>query len=149
MAFMHTDRTTFCTYLPHTLFLLHPPALLISKQPIATLPSPFAQVLFCLISGVGHFCLSWMHVSFCLFHLLFQFCWVFFCLFISFLLWMSTIVRQKLAERKIRNSNSKERKVEERVRHLKTWPFIQQHPVICCFFVILESCHWSFNAILH
>lgn len=114
MAFMHTDSTMFCTYLPHTLFLLHPPALLISKHPMAALPSSFAQVLFCLISGVGHFCLSWMHVSFCLFHLLFQFCWFFVCLFISFLLWISIIVRQKLAERKIRNSKSKEKGGGER-----------------------------------
>lgn len=62
---------------------------------------------------------------------------LFFGLIMSFLLWISTIVRQRLAERKIRNSNSKERKVEERGRHLKTWSFIQQHPVICCWSV----CH--------
>lgn len=38
----------------------------------------------------------------------------FVCLFISFLLWISIIVRQKLAERKMRNSKSKEKGGGER-----------------------------------
>ena len=138
MAFMHTDRTTFCTYLPHTLSSSS------SCSAHKQTPHGSTTFIFCPSLVLPHL-RSWAFLSILDARFILSFSssvsilLLFFCLFISFLLWISIIVRQKLAGRKIRNSNSKERKVEERSRHLKTWPFIQQHPMICGFSV----CHFG------
>lgn len=59
---------------------------------------------------------------------------LFVCLFISFLLWISIIVRQKLAERKIRNSKSKEKGGGERqaLENLAVYTATSRDPLFLC-----------------
>lgn len=75
-----------------------------------------------------------------------------FCLFIHKLLslWISIIVRQKLAERKIRNSNSKKKKDGGESKALENLAIYTATPCrLICLTVILEPCHCQFDGIFH